>query len=273
VSRVRSIAERLSWLIVAGAAAGCDPHVVVGADPADGDEGPSLDGNLGPADGSFAPLIVPWSTGFETGLGDWTQSGEGACYFLGGGTFRTVTSPVHSGAQAAAFTVNPSAAGGADSEARCYRQGILPPAAYYGAWYYVPAPAFNAGNWNLFHFRGGSSTLMVQTHGLWDVSLLNDPDGGNDTSVFDFFQNQSLEAGSAIPIAQWFHLEVYFKRSDAGAGEFTVYRDQQVVFHQSGITTDDSLVGSWHVGNLATSLFPPVSTIYVDDVTIDTKGP
>jgi hypothetical protein len=270
--RVRSIAERLSWLMVLGAAAGCDPHVVVGADPTDGGEGPSSDGGLGPLDAAtFAPLVVPWSTGFETGFNDWTQSNEGACYFLGGGSFRIVTSPVHGGAQAAAFAVNTGSS--IDSEARCYRQGILPPAAYYGAWYYVPAAAFNAGNWNLFHFRGGSSTVMTLTHGLWDVSLQNDPDGGVDTSVFDFFHSQSLEAGPAIPIAQWFHLEVYFKRSDAGAGEFTVYRDGQVVFREAGITTDDSLVGSWHVGNLASALFPPVSTVYVDDVTIDTNGP
>jgi hypothetical protein len=268
VPRVRSI-ERVAWVWLLCVAA-CDPHVIVGADPGDSGAAPE-DGELTTDAGTFSPLIVPWSTGFETGLGDWTADNQGACYFLGGGSYRAVTSPVHSGTQAAAFTVNPS--GNFDSEARCYRQGVLPQAAYYGAWYYVPAPAFNAGNWNLFHFRGGSSTVQALTHGLWDVSLVNDPDAGNDTSVYDFFTMQPLEAGPAIPIGQWFHLEVYFKRSDAGAGEFTVYRDQQIVFRQTGITTDDSLVGSWHVGNLATSIFPPVSTIYVDDVTIDTNGP
>jgi hypothetical protein len=270
VPRGRSIAERVAWVWPALSVAACDPHVIVGADPSDGGE-VSGDGDLALDAASFPPLIVPWSTGFETGLSDWTADNQGACYFIGGGSYRAVSSPVHSGTQAAAFTVNPT--GNGDSESRCYRQGILPPAAYYGAWYYVPAAAFNAGNWNLFHFRGGSSTVEALTHGLWDVSLVNDPDAGNDPSVYDFFHMQYLEAGTAIPIAQWFHLEVYFKRSDAGAGEFNVYVNQQSVFHAAGITTDDSLVGSWHVGNLATAIFPPVSTVYVDDVTIDTNGP
>ena len=33
--------------------------------------------------------------------------------------------------------------------------------------------------------------------------------------------------------------------------------------------TDDSRWGQWFVGNYATALSPPSSTVYVDDVTID----
>jgi UDP:flavonoid glycosyltransferase YjiC (YdhE family) len=40
-----------------------------------------------------------------------------------------------------------------------------------------------------------------------------------------------------------------------------------------GIETDATVWGQWFVGNYATSLVPAPSTVYVDDVTIDTSGP
>jgi hypothetical protein len=40
------------------------------------------------------------------------------------------------------------------------------------------------------------------------------------------------------------------------------------LFDLTNILTDDSSVGQWYVGNLATGLTPPASTLYVDDVTI-----
>jgi hypothetical protein len=256
----------------------CDPHIVVGADPPDGPGGPTTDDGGGAGvdvgDAGFAPLVVPWSTGFENGLADWTQpASQGLCYFSGGATIAIVTSPVHSGTHAASFTVNSSLGNATvESQARCLRQGVFPQAAYYGAWYYVPAEAINKGNWNLLHFRGGFVPGGV-THGLWDVSLINDVDGAVDTSVFDFLRVREIEAGTAIPIATWFHLEVFLRRSDAGTGEFTLYRDGQVILQLTGLSTDDSLIQSWHVGNLGTALSPPLSTVYVDDVSIDTNGP
>jgi hypothetical protein len=36
----------------------------------------------------------------------------------------------------------------------------------------------------------------------------------------------------------------------------------------TGIASDDTDWGQWYVGNLATSVLPPTSTVYVDDVTI-----
>jgi hypothetical protein len=63
------------------------------------------------------------------------------------------------------------------------------------------------------------------------------------------------------------------RRAADGTGEFTLYRDGQVVLDLNALSTDDSLWGQWFVGNYATALSPGASTVYVDDVTIDTSGP
>jgi hypothetical protein len=235
--------------------AGCDREVLVGADPDAASEG----------GGGF---VVPWSTGFENGFNDW----DIPCYAMGGGSYQIVTSPVHSGQHAAAFTVNTSVS--AQPEARCVKRGVFPQSAYYGAWYYVPALATNRGNWNLFHFRGGTAANAA-THALWDVSLVNDADGGLDNSVFDFLRSPQrvLQTKPTLVVNQWFHLEVLLRRANDATGRFTLYRDGQVLLDLTGLSTDDSQWDEWHVGNLATSLSPAVSTVYVDDVTIDTNGP
>lgn len=251
-------------LAAAVSALACDPSILVGAEGADAAAGPVGD------DGGLLPLDVPWSTGFEDGFNDWSEpSSQGYCYLMAGASFDIVTSPVHSGQFAAAFTVDSSAS---MSQTRCVRQGVLPQAAYYGAWYYVPAVSTNTGNWNLLHFRGGAGPDAA-THGLWDVSLVNDADGGLATSVYDDLRARQLDAGTAIPIGQWFHLEAYLRPADDGTGRFTLYRDGQVEVDLSGIPTDDAAWGAWHVGNLATALSPSISTLYVDDVTIETTGP
>jgi hypothetical protein len=149
---------------------------------------------------------------------------------------------------------------------------VFPASAYYGAWYYVPASATSVGTWNLFHFQGASSPdAAVQE--LWDISLVNQQDGGIAPSVYDFLRARPLTAGPAIPIGTWFHIEARLTRSASNAGQFTVYLDGNVILDLPGIETDPTVWGQWFVGNYATSLMPAPSTVYVDDVTIDVSGP
>jgi hypothetical protein len=153
------------------------------------------------------------------------------------------------------------------------RQGVLPPAAYYGAWYYVPAPAVNTGNWNLFHFQGANVPDGTFAHGLWDVSFATPPGASIHAYAYDFLRGTIADASAAtpIPIGSWFHLEVYFRRATGGTGQFTIYQDGRIVADRSGVATDDSTWGQWFVGNLATALNPPLSTLYVDDVTVNSS--
>jgi hypothetical protein len=248
-------------------------------DRVDLDAGPDLDATIdldattgvdapsGPGDDSgLVPLAVPWSTGFESAPGDSWVPGNPECYTTGGATFQLVTTPVHSGQHAGAFSVNTALA--SPSQTRCLKQGALPTAAYYGAWYYVPAPAVNSGNWNLLHFQGANVADGASAHGLWDVSLANAANGSLQAVVYDFLRMRLLQTTGTVPTGAWVHFEVYLRRAADSTGQFTLRLDGQVILDLTGLATDDSLWGQWFVGNFATALSPPASTLYVDDVAI-----
>jgi len=246
---------------------GGDDSAVFDADASGARVCPDSGGDDGAAPDANAPVGVPWTTGFEEGFCEYAAP-MGFCFATGGGSYTLVTSPVHSGQRAAAFSVQgtPDAGG---SQARCVQQGVFPGAAYYGAWYYVPASARNSGVWNLFHYQGG---VLGQTlHGVWDVSLVNLGDGGPlHVTFFDFLNGSVPDSSGAppIPIGQWFHLEVYFKRAMDTTGELSMWQDGVLAVHLTGLATDNTDWGQWYVGNYATALAPPASTLYVDDVTI-----
>jgi len=178
---------------------------------------------------------------------------------------------VHSGKSAAAFTVDGE--DGGVQQARCALEGTLPVDAYYGAWFYIPALTTNNHVWNLFHFQAGSDL-----HGLWDVSLSNDANGNLNLYVLNFLwvapSDHLLSAQIPVPIGSWFHVEFHLKRAKDATGEAALYQDgQRVVDFGTLVTdnTDSTDFGQWFAGNLADSLLPPESTLYVDDVTIEAE--
>ena len=237
----------------------CQPELVVGrwsCDP--NDAGAAREST------STAPVDLPWSTGFESDFCDYEQAG-GFCYAAPLAKYETVTTPVHSGHYAAAFKVRAG-----DDEAhqtRCVREGVLPTAAFYGAWYFIPASARNTALWNLIHFRGGDP---ASARGLWDISLANRSDGSLEVTVFDFLHGTTLRPAQPkpIPIGTWFHLELFLRRAVDATGEVALYQDGEKVLEQKNLVTDDTRWGQWYVGNLATGLAPADSVVYVDDVTI-----
>jgi len=215
------------------------------------------------------PIAVPWSTGFEHDFCDYTQVGG---YCFGGGTRKIVTAPVHSGRYAAEFSVASDDA--SKTQTRCVRQGVLPTEAYYGAWYYVPTLAsLNSSTsslWNLWHFQGGDTAV----DGLWDVTLVNGADGSLQLLVYDFVNGTVRKPANppAIPIGAWFHIQFYLKRASDATGAIRLYQDGKLLLEKTNLITDTSTWGQWYVGNIAKDLTPPVSTLYVDDVTIGTTG-
>jgi hypothetical protein len=265
-----AVSQRTCWslrtprfAVIAVSCAGtlaCEPTVVIGTRAC-----PGASAEAGPAFEADAS-VSSWTTGFEDGFCDYGPP-TGYCVATGGGSYSVVTSPVHSGSYAAAFTVQGVPDGGG-AQARCIVQGVFPSAAYYGAWYYVPVQAQNMGNWNLFHYQGGDAGQALQY--LWDVSLANGSGGGPlHPFVRDFVTGMVTDStASPIPIGQWFHLEVYFKRAKDATGEITLWQGGAMVVHLTGLVTDPTNWGQWYVGNLADHLVPPASTVYVDDVTI-----
>lgn len=259
-ARVGCTCKKPLACLLAAAASACAPKVVIGErfcaqPPGDAAVNPDPD----------ATVATSWSTGFEDGFCEYALP-TGFCFATGFASYALVQSPVHSGRYAAAFFVNAAFDGG--SQARCVQQGVFPQAAYYGAWYYVPSSAVNSGDWNLLHFQGGDAGQTL--HYLWDVSLVSLADGGLHISLYDFLNQTTPDAGAVppIPLDQWFHIEVYFKRAKDTTGEISMWQDGVAAVHLTGLETDDSVWGQWYVGNLANALLPTASTVYVDDVTI-----
>ncbi|HET9956512.1 MAG TPA: hypothetical protein VFQ61_18530 [Polyangiaceae bacterium] len=241
----------------------CEPKLVVGEWNCPGRYGSA--GESGESEEvpiPFEPVAIPWSTSFETGFCDY-QRIQGFCYVSSGGSYSIVSSPVHSGKFAAAFKAN-----GRGAQSRCITQGEFPKQAYYSAWYLVPAFASNTGNWNLLHYQGGMPPDNLDV--LWDVSVSSNADGDLNLYVFRRLSRDRMpqvDAFPRIPIGVWFHIEVFVRRASDPTGELAVYQDGQLVYRATDIVTDDTAWGQWYVGNLTTSLMPPDSTVYVDDVT------
>jgi hypothetical protein len=245
--------RRCETLLLALLSSACEPGLVVGTWKC---PPPASDQALG---NPSKRLDVPWSTGFETGF--WAG---GACYSDSDASYSIVDAPVHGGRSAAAFSVASHPSG---LQARCFREGALPREAWYGAWFYVPVLAANAGNWNLMHFQGGAPGAL---HGLWDVSLGSAAGGTLSVYVLNFLGPSPPPAPNApeVPIAAWFHLEFRLLRARDATGEVALYQDGTLLLERTGLTTDDTDFGQWYVGNFADALTPPDSTLYVDDVTI-----
>ena len=247
-------------LVFAGLTSACEPELVVGKVSVDASS------TCPPSDsegGASGVVEIGWTTSFENGFCDY-EAPLGFCYVNGDASFVIAENPVpHGGTSAAAFSVNTSSG---TAQTRCFLEGTLPRDAVYGAWFYIPALSQNTGNWNLMYVQGA---VGVNT-GLWDVSLGNSDDGSLYLYLFSHLGPPIPERAQplAVPIGSWLHVEFRLLRAPDATGAVALYQDGVLVQEATGIVTDAYDRHHWYVGNLASSLTPPDSTIYVDDVTV-----
>lgn len=262
VERWRLVSGVGSTLVAWGLLTSCAPQLNAGEWQC-----PS-DGGVTPAASRTDPVSVPWSTSFEERFCDYQQL-AGDCY--GDSPYVLVTDPVHVRQGRFAAQFDASSAKGADHQTRCIRRGVLPDAAFYGAWYYIPeAPTVDKGVsnplWNLFHFQTGETPSTIRK--LWDVSLIRDSKGDWDLLVFDPVAGKTLRGPdpSPIPFGQWFHVVLFLKRAAGATGALSLYQDDELLVEATNLKSDHSNFTEWFVGNLAEGLEAP--TLYVDDVSI-----
>jgi hypothetical protein len=96
--------------------------------------------------------------------------------------------------------------------------------------------------------------------------LVNGPSGDLDLRVLQ--PKGGTTSAKSVPIGKWFHIVFFWKRAKDTSGEVSLYQDGERVVDLTNLVTDDSDWDQWYVGNLATALQPPQSTVYVDDITI-----
>ncbi|MET0790788.1 MAG: heparin lyase I family protein [Polyangiaceae bacterium] len=211
---------------------------------------------------------MPWSTGFEDGFCEYPKlDGPGYCY--GDAPYVLVSEPHRPGGKfAAEFKVIDDPQN--QNQTRCVRQGELPQAAYYGAWYYIPQAPNDKSVWNLWHFQGGDDP--DSQHDLWDVSLANGAQAGDwELTVLDRpsgFDNYRSADHIRIPIGSWFHIELFLKRASDATGVVALYQDGVQLFNEVNLTSDASKFTQWYVGDWAHGPTPETSILYVDDVSI-----
>jgi len=254
----------LAALAVLGA---CAPNVSAGAWECPTER--SADGGVSQPLTRTDPVPVPWSNGFEDGFCGYPgEDGPGYCY--GDDKYLLVTEPHRPGGRVAAeFKVF----GDGYKQTRCVRQGILPEAAIYGAWYFIPEALQDAPNWNLFHFQG-ADTPVPRPPDLWDVSLSEIGDSGNwELVVRDYLTpgGSTVYSGpdhKAVPIGRWFHIELLLKRASDSTGKVALYQDGALLFEQKNLKSDASAFTQWYVGDWAERATPANSSLYVDDVSI-----
>jgi hypothetical protein len=215
--------------------------------------------------GKNLPVTPGWSTSFEDGFCGYSDA-TGFCYSDPDAKYRLVESPARTGRRAAAFDIT-TQANKDGRQARCVREGLLPGDAVYGAWFYLPSGTTTNGNWNLMHFQGSDDTEL---RGLWDISVVEAEAGTLRPLVRGFLGAGTLMPSDEVmlPTNEWFALHFRLRRDATAAGAVALYLNGQLIVEASDIVTDDSTWGQWYVGNLASQLNPPQSTIYVDDVTI-----
>jgi hypothetical protein len=221
--------------------------------------------NLGP-DPDFL-----WWTDHETGdLQDWLRDGPGvgSSYASGGSGVQVATGPARSGRFALSSTVPGPGAGGV-LIAQVTRTGSLAAAAYYGAWFYVPAFARPATYWVFFAFHGAANA------GLWDLKLAAT---GPDTLGLQLLHRDTGDVTPVralpVPTGRWFQVQAYYRAAGDAADALRVWQDGVLVFDVEGAIAPVPPAaggGSWTLGTVSDGLDPGPSVLWLDDAFIATR--
>jgi hypothetical protein len=219
-----------------------------------------------------APSAI-WSADTETGnLDQWTagQYGE-AAFNSGSGTVVPSTDVAHSGKTSLKLAITD--ASGTSQAARIFRwndpQGnALPESAYYSVWYYFPQNDTPAEWWNVMQFKSRTSSDSVDP--MWVLNVGNRANGNMYFYLWDAMHKQSHDAVTTLdlPVAQWTHIEVYFRRSTGSSGQITIWQDGVKLFDLNQIQTTTADNQQWSLSNYTDNITPSNPVIYADDAVI-----
>jgi hypothetical protein len=218
---------------------------------------------------------VIWSADSETGnLDQWTvgQYGE-ADFNSGSGTVTASTDVAHSGKTSLKMAIND--ARGTSQAARIFRWNdpegnSLPESAYYSVWYYFPRKYRPAEWWNVMQFKSRTSRDSVDP--MWVLNIGNRPNGNMYFYLWDAMHKRSYDAATALdlPVGQWTHIEIYFRRSTGPSGQITIWQDGTKLFDLDRIQTTTADNQQWSLSNYTDNITPSNPVIYADDAVIST---
>lgn len=248
-----SMARATVWgvLLAVGSAEGCGGNVDLGSD-------------------------ILWTATFEGGtLDEWTNAKGGQVVMPPSpGSIQVSTDHVHGGHYAADLVIDAESSSG-QQNAVLAREGDLPMAAYYSAWYYVPVTVQVSDFWVIFKLRRRSVVDDASTVGeLFDVDLVNDTEGEMTLQVYDFRANSAVPLqvqGLVVPVGVWFQIEAYYRDASDSTGALTVWFDGREIVDLEGAATSPTPWVEWDVVSVGNNLTPATATLFADDCAISQR--
>lgn len=220
-----------------------------------------------------------WWTDHETGdLSEWTGGAPaGGFTILGHSTVEVVKGTAHSGDYA--LHIRDDSPDMRDFPLAA-RNGPLPVEVYCSAWYYLPEPVQPKQYWWFMLFRSRNVPEAVGDYFRDEIALsfISRPDGGTGTRVLrrslalpvdstELDESVAPELELPVPIARWFHIEVFHRTGSDDSGQLSVWQDGVLTFDIAGPNslTDHA---EWMVGGVVDGLNTPASELYIDDAAI-----
>lgn len=222
------------------------------------------------------PSEVLWWTDHETGtLADW----EGSNPFAGtiwviSGSATTATGPARSGLRSLQATITTRGLGSPVSAAMVQKQGLLPQELYYSAWFYLPAAVRPTNFLILFKLRSRTNANDPATEvEVYDLEIRTNTDGTLSLALFDHMTNSGtpFNAGPAISVGRWFHLEAFLRATQDASGRLDVWMDGvPVLTPKVGVTMPSPYI-EFSVGAVSEDMTPTTGSVLVDDAAISTR--
>lgn len=236
---------------------------------------------------------VVWHGTFESGNEDELTNINDTAPAENSGTY-TLTYPdtqAHGGTYAAACTIDTSVD---QAGVRLFRKKEAWSDAepyYYGAWFYFPSVPTVGTFFNIWQFKSNDPVLDSEVawkleannfdHGdglqlglrlVWDAPFDGPFSGDGDTHPQSWYQGELGIDTIPLPIAEWTHIEVYLKQSEAYDGRIIVWQDGVEIFDVDEIRTRNTDGNNnWSVNNYGNDITPNPWTIYIDDMLVSTR--
>ena len=218
------------------------------------------------------PGELVWSTDHEVGdFSDWKRGGD---FYGGQYEWGKVNSYVDIGVGrngsngVVADIVVPADAPSAG--ARLYRRIEAGPA-YYSAWFRLEDAHKALDWWSIFVFDARDDSLSTDSDvSMWDVRIVNTPDGGMTLQFFDHdtMQGTVVAGQGLIESRKWFELEAYLDYRPPDATRVQILLNGSVLFDMKNLHTAAANNVFWSIGNGARSLDSADSTLDIDDAAI-----
>lgn len=213
------------------------------------------------------PGEVLWSAHLETGdVSEWTGDGDGYEFRVAEAQLMAGTQRAHAGSHALEAVLE--AIGDVLPQAVMFRTVDLSEG-FYSAWYLVDRN-YDANFWVIMKFQGERPWQGQATNDRFDIDLSRSPDDGQLHLQLDEFDGSATLAPIAVPINQWFRVEIFYRSSPNDDGRLVVWQDDELVFDTGERPTAPSSRVGFGVGSVAWRVAPLPATIWIDDIEIRT---